>query len=778
MDRGSQEVQVVDHRKTLDLEAPDPTEVDPRWIHAHRSFDALKAKITTTPILRPRDWAISGSLMQEYDQIYYLVMFASRTLKSNELNYGIAEKEVLALLRILDLNYNTLVGRPIHVLTRHSTLAWLFRSTALHRRIGQWAALLSPWTLEITKCVKGEDEILGALAASITPRSEVDKALTSIAPKKEPRRKIQAPIPTIGRDEDLYVFRWIFPCQERGGGAYSAILWKLPEWRVLKTRFGYAEGLTVNEAEYHGLLLCLDLLEYLDPRRLVICGDSNLVIRQRDWNGSTDSLANAALQRQCGIEVETEDGIQDLVTLNRLDEILVVKIEDEIAQISAVTIQSKARSGVRIGSDPDSLREEVVRELRIERIRQAQDEESWILDLKKYLVGEIRDLTQDDAKMFRSIAMNYEVDQSDLLFYCPTTKEEAADRDKLMRLVIPETLQQDILHHYHTSLQGGHQGIGRTYDRIRDHFHWRGLYKTIQRYVGECVDYETGKGRPRIQGESPGNLQATYPFQIIAMDYIPSLPRSFNGNTELLIFVDLFSGYVIAKASASRSAQSIAETYEECVFRRFGPSEGIRHDREPGFMSDFLSPSTRSWDNVNVLLWLIDPKLMDPQSVWSGQLPGLLRCMCRIWINEIGTNTLNGSPSRSTLQEIYFGSGDPSGEHSQARSKSKKMAISDRPNMHNDLVRPHPVESGSRVWLYLDRVREGYAKKLAHLWHGIHSATQNRSCHKFVAGSLYSIFPLVHVSKIKLVKIFPDRPIARLNEADGDPVDFDEAPPT
>ncbi|OWY98880.1 reverse transcriptase [Phytophthora megakarya] len=90
--------------------------------------------------------------------------------------------------------------------------------------------------------------------------------------------------------------------------------------------------------------------------------------------------------------------------------------------------RSEARSGVRVGSDPDSLREEVVRELRIERIRQAQDEESWIMGLKKYLIGEVRDLTQEEAKMFGSIAMNYEVDQLDLLFYCSTSKETAASR--------------------------------------------------------------------------------------------------------------------------------------------------------------------------------------------------------------------------------------------------------------------------------------------------------------------------------------------------------------
>ncbi|OWZ11085.1 reverse transcriptase [Phytophthora megakarya] len=69
--------QVVDHQKTLDLEAQDFTEVDPRWIHAYRSFSVLKSKIATTPIPRhfdpdrrativvyASDWAISGSLMQ------------------------------------------------------------------------------------------------------------------------------------------------------------------------------------------------------------------------------------------------------------------------------------------------------------------------------------------------------------------------------------------------------------------------------------------------------------------------------------------------------------------------------------------------------------------------------------------------------------------------------------------------------------------------------------------------------------------------------------------
>ena len=155
------------------------------------------------------------------------------------------------------------------------------------------------------------------------------------------------------------------------------------------------------------------------------------------------------------------------------------------------------------------------------------------------------------------------------------------------------TTEQDFLYHYHSSLEGGHQGIGRAYQQIRSKFYWRGLYRSAQRYVGECVDCAMGKGKPILRGESPGNVQATYPFQIIAMDHIPSLPRSFKLNTELLLWVNLFSGYVVTKASSSRTAQTIAVSYEECVFRKFRACEAIRHDREPGVMSDFFRAFNR-----------------------------------------------------------------------------------------------------------------------------------------------------------------------------------------
>lgn len=158
-----------------------------RWSRVQVAFARLKNKIDTAPIFRHfdpdrepvilvyvSDWAISASLAQAYDGTYMPVIFTSRTLKPNEINYGTVDKEVLALLRKLDLCYISLVTRPIKVLTQHSNLAWLVRSPGLQGLLGSWAVLLSQWTLEVVKCKQREEEILGTMAASITTCENVD----------------------------------------------------------------------------------------------------------------------------------------------------------------------------------------------------------------------------------------------------------------------------------------------------------------------------------------------------------------------------------------------------------------------------------------------------------------------------------------------------------------------------------------------------------------------------------------------------------------------------
>ena len=127
-----------------------------------------------------------------------------------------------------------------------------------------------------------------------------------------------------------------------------------------------------------------------------------------------------------------------------------------------------------------------------------------------------------DSREAKAIAPDSEVDQTGLLYFCSRSEAKLEDRVDSIRLVLPDLLQKDFLHHYHASLTGGHQGTGSTYLSIRKIFHWRGMYRSVQRYLGDCVDCETSKERPYDRGGSPTDIQATSPFQILAMNHIPS----------------------------------------------------------------------------------------------------------------------------------------------------------------------------------------------------------------------------------------------------------------
>ena len=110
--------------------------------------------------------------------------------------------------------------------------------------------MLSNWTLEIKKFEKGEDEILGTLAASINPREEVNEMLMAIAPQKQPEHTMSMPPPTVEEGESLWVVSFDGSARaKRKGGAYSVIVWKLPEWKIVNVAAEYATDVTVNESE-------------------------------------------------------------------------------------------------------------------------------------------------------------------------------------------------------------------------------------------------------------------------------------------------------------------------------------------------------------------------------------------------------------------------------------------------------------------------------------------------------------------------------------------------
>ncbi|GMF49549.1 unnamed protein product [Phytophthora lilii] len=222
------------------------------------------------------------------------------------------------------------------------------------------------------------------------------------------------------------------------------------------------------------------------------------------------------------------------------------------------------------------------------RIAKAQDEELRWSNLKLFLRGEVEKLGYKAARDALKIADKFVLPDDGVLQYIGASRRETREnqQETHLRLVVPTTMIQEVLQSCHDSLEGGHQGVVRTYQRVKHDYYRFGLYTDVEKHVKSCPDCSSSKSRPHLRGYSPGNVLAEQPFQIVSMDFVIPLPKSRRGNTALLLFQCSFTGFVIAKAMSDTSAFMVAQGFEECVYRRFGAPSLIRHDRDPRFMSE------------------------------------------------------------------------------------------------------------------------------------------------------------------------------------------------
>ncbi|OWY94398.1 reverse transcriptase [Phytophthora megakarya] len=123
---------------------------------AKESFEILKKKIVPTPLLKHPDRtkhfviiphanqrAACAVLGQMHDGLVQPVRFTGCVLSDAELKYHIAEKEVLAVMRVLHVFKNLIEECPLIIYTRHSVLTWVINSKTAEGRLMPWGVALS-----------------------------------------------------------------------------------------------------------------------------------------------------------------------------------------------------------------------------------------------------------------------------------------------------------------------------------------------------------------------------------------------------------------------------------------------------------------------------------------------------------------------------------------------------------------------------------------------------------------------------------------------------------
>ena len=86
------------------------------------------------------------------------------------------------------------------------------------------------------------------------------------------------------------------------------------------------------------------------------------------------------------------------------------------------------------------------------------------------------------------------------------------------RIYVPQSLRQRILHVFHYSRSGGHQGVQRTYRRLNEKFWWNNMIQDIQQFNKQCLTCLRRQNPQHIVGE--GNLLGHGMFELISVDTV------------------------------------------------------------------------------------------------------------------------------------------------------------------------------------------------------------------------------------------------------------------
>ncbi|KAL4134291.1 hypothetical protein PRIC2_004600 [Phytophthora ramorum] len=871
---------------------------------AKEAFGILKRKIVSTPLLRHPDrsrpfviiphanqWAACAVLGQEYDGKIHPVRYTGRVLNDSEVGYHVAEKEVIAIMRVLQV-FRTIVEHcPLIVYTRYSVLKWVITSKSADGRCVPWGLALSGWNMEIRKVQRDEDGLAAIMGAGITPREHLDQVAESLIPAKgEIRQPPVVSVEMLDADYDGIVLSFDGAAKtSTRQGSCGCILWKVPGWTVLEAHGYILKDVTVNDAEYYGLLKGMAMASEQHVEDLFVVGDSRIVIQQvqglincnqphlqkhlaeanvlkakfrtvrlahlkREYNQAADYLTSKTLLLGESWEVQDEHELRHLEVVSKIPE-KVTKTDtpdgddssspvgpgssdardaqvgmvlpdadsgplSAAARVMAVMTRSGLQTTESLDGPPMGPLEFQAERWR--RIKAHQEEDEYLSEIKDFLKGEFDRFSPRRLRKIAKVADLFALDTRDVLYrLARSTRDRPRDFVDEPRLVVPKSLRPDMLHYAHEDYQGGHQGITRTHEKLRSEFYWPGMYADVERYVKECVDCASGKGRPPNAGPSPGNIEPRRPFEVVSMDFVTHMPKSERGNTFLLLFQDTFSGFVMCKPMGSTTAQDVAEAYEECVFRRFGASSMLRHDQDPRFMSEVFTrfrellgsrqratlayrPQANGQQerSVQTVVRSIRAYISEAdQSDWDDHSERLMFALNTSFAatrldtpfyvvhgwDAQGTLSAMLGPKPSSLQErtAYEWRRKLQRDYSYAKAcaedlqKKAKRHRSDAQTQKwkelSDRLKSG-FEVGDLVWLYIPKVQPGLSRKLAHMWHGpfrIEEVHNDFRVKLKIEDTGYRVNPWVHISRLKPRALFPKRPNMELNVNEDD--DFDAA---
>ena len=160
--------------------------------------------------------------------------------------------------------------------------------------------------------------------------------------------------------------------------------------------------------------------------------------------------------------------------------------------------------------------------------------------------------------------------------------EWITDQNSKLLLVVPHSLQEELMQESHDKITAGHLGAHKMLIRLCEHFFWRGMGKACQLYV------ETKQKKLQTKQKAAlCNYHAENPMDMVHIDILRPFPVSDNGNRYILMLVDQFTKWLEAYPLPDQTAVTVARAVDNFI-SRFGCPMVIHTDQGRNFESDLF----------------------------------------------------------------------------------------------------------------------------------------------------------------------------------------------
>ena len=149
----------------------------------------------------------------------------------------------------------------------------------------------------------------------------------------------------------------------------------------------------------------------------------------------------------------------------------------------------------------------------------------------------------------------------------------------IQTVVVPTMLREPIMSFYHGTLPGTHVGHKKMLRWIRRLYYWPHMSEDIKKHSQSCLICAYYKPHTVAKPSAHKTVYPTAPNELVSIDLVVNLPRSYDGNRHILTMVDEFSKFAMAVPIPDKSGQTVAKAFIKHWFSIFGMPQRWHSDQ-------------------------------------------------------------------------------------------------------------------------------------------------------------------------------------------------------